>query len=77
MASGKHNRTDNLKSRCARTDAYESTQCKALLDRYLKTGGVALMDKGYDSDAIRKLMNEKRGVAVIAVSSSKAQKPPF
>ena len=35
------------------------------------------MDKGYDSDAIRAYVNQLGGVAVIAVNSSRAQKPPF
>ena len=35
------------------------------------------MDKGYDSDAIRAYVNQLGGVAVIAVTSSRSQKPPF
>lgn len=52
-------------------------QCKPLLDKHLNPGSMALMDKGYDSDAIRKRVNEKGGVAVIAVNASRSLKPDF
>ncbi|RRJ96978.1 hypothetical protein Ga0100231_024860 [Opitutaceae bacterium TAV4] len=42
-------------------------QCKPLLTKYLKTGAFAIMDKGYDSDAIRAYVNQPGGTAVIAV----------
>ncbi len=52
-------------------------QCKPLLKSYLRPTAFALMDKGYDSDAIRAYVNQLGGVAVIAVNSSRAQKPAF
>lgn len=55
----------------------DSTQCKPLLDRYLSEGSCALMDKGYDSDAIRDRVKEKGGVAVIAIHSRRNLKPAF
>lgn len=55
----------------------DSTQCKTLVDRHLRRGSHALMDKGYDSDAIRSRVIEKGGVAVIAIHPSRSQKPAF
>jgi len=55
----------------------DSTQCKTLLDRHLERGSHALMDKGYDSDAIRDRVKEKGGVAVIAIHSRRNLKPAF
>lgn len=52
-------------------------QCKPLLKSHLKPNAFAIMDKGYDSDAIRAYVNQLGGVAVIAVNSSRAQKPAF
>jgi len=52
-------------------------QATPLLRAHLRPGGFVLMDKGYDSDAIRAYVNQLGGVAVIAVNSSRAQKPPF
>jgi len=52
-------------------------QCKPLLRAYLKPHAYAIMDKGYDSDAIRAYVNQLGGTAVIAVSNSRAIKPPF
>lgn len=52
-------------------------QCKPLLTSHLKANAFAIMDKGYDSDAIRAYVNQLGGVAVIAVNSSRAQKPDF
>ena len=52
-------------------------QCKPLLKAHLKPNAFAIMDKGYDSDAIRAYVNQLGGVAVIAVNSSRAQKPDF
>ena len=52
-------------------------QCKPLLSRYLKRGACVIMDKGYDSDAIRAYVNQLGGVAVIALHPGKAQKPAF
>ena len=52
-------------------------QCKPLLRAYLKPQAYAIMDKGYDSDAIRAYVNQLGGTAVIAVSNSRAKKPPF
>lgn len=52
-------------------------QCKPLLKSYLKKGSFAILDKGYDSDAIRGCVDQLGGIAVIAVNSSRSQKPPF
>jgi transposase len=52
-------------------------QCKPLLKSWLKPATFAIMDKGYDSDAIRAYVNQLGGVAVIAVNSTRAQKPAF
>jgi transposase len=52
-------------------------QCKPLLRAHLNPRACAIMDKGYDSDAIRTYVNQLGGTAVIAVSNSRAKKPPF
>ena len=52
-------------------------QCKPLLSGYLKKGSCAIMDKGYDSDAIRAYVNQLGGVAVIALHPGRSQKPAF
>jgi transposase len=52
-------------------------QCKPLLRSFLRPGAHVIMDKGYDSDAIRAYVNQLGGVAVIAVHPSRAAKPPF
>jgi len=52
-------------------------QCKPLLKAHLQPQAFAIMDKGYDSDAIRAYVNQLGGVAVIAVNSSRNQKPAF
>lgn len=52
-------------------------QCKPLLQRYLKPGTSAIMDKGYDSDAIRAYVNQLGGTAVIALHPNRSCKPPF
>jgi transposase len=52
-------------------------QCKPLLAKYLKPGTCAIMDKGYDSDAIRAYVNQLGGVAVIALHPGRSQKPAF
>lgn len=45
-------------------------QAKPLLRRYLQPAGHAVMDKGYDSDALRAWVNQLGGVAVIALHPS-------
>ena len=52
-------------------------QAKPLLRSHLRPGASAIMDKGYDSDAIRAYVNQLGGVAVIALHPNRAQKPPF
>lgn len=52
-------------------------QARPLLDAYLRPGAHVIMDKGYDSDALRAYVNQQGGVAVIAVRANKAVKPPF
>lgn len=51
-------------------------QCKPLLKAHLAPGSFALMDKGYDSDAIRECVNQVGGTAVIAVNANRSIKPP-
>lgn len=52
-------------------------QCQPLLRAHLKPGAFALMDKGYDSDAIRASVHQLGGVAVIAVKANRSLKPAF
>ena len=52
-------------------------QAKPLLKAHLKPAAFGIMDKGYDSDPIRAYVNQLGGVAVIAVNSSRSQKPAF
>lgn len=52
-------------------------QAKPLLKAHLTTNAFVLMDKGYDSDAIRAYVNQLGGIAVIAVKANRAQKPAF
>jgi transposase len=52
-------------------------QCAPLLRRYLKPGSHAIMDKGYDSDAIRRCVKQQAAIATIALHPSRAQPPAF
>jgi transposase len=52
-------------------------QAKPLLEAHLRPTAFAIMDKGYDSDAIRAYVNQLGGVAVIALHPSRSQKPAF
>ena len=52
-------------------------QARPLLRDHLRRGAYAILDKGYDSDAIRAYVNQLGGVAVIAVNNSRAKKPAF
>ena len=52
-------------------------QCKPLLRAHLRPGATVIMDKGYDSDAIRAYVNQLGGVAVIALHPSRSKKPAF
>jgi transposase len=52
-------------------------QAKPLLKAHLRPGAQVIMDKGYDSDAIRAYVNQLGGVAVIALHPSRSQKPAF
>ncbi len=52
-------------------------QAKPLLKANLKAGSHAIMDKGYDSDAIRAYVNQLGGTAVMALHPSRSQKPAF
>jgi transposase len=52
-------------------------QAKPLLRRHLQPGAHALMDKGYDSDAIRAYVNQLGGIAVIPPKANRAVKPAF
>lgn len=52
-------------------------QAAPLLRRYLRPCAFAIMDKGYDSDAVRACVNQLGGIAVIALHPSRSQKPDF
>lgn len=52
-------------------------QAKPLLHRYLRSCGCAIMDKGYDSDAIRAYVNQLGGVAIIPPRYNRVNKPAF
>ena len=52
-------------------------QAKPLIHSYLRPNSFALMDKGYDSDAIREVVSQQGGIAVLAVNSSRSLKPAF
>lgn len=52
-------------------------QAKPLLKAHLQAGAYALLDKGYDSDALRAYVNQLGGVAVIAVRTNRVEKPAF
>lgn len=52
-------------------------QAQPLLRAHLRPATFAIMDKGYDSDAIRACVNQLGGVAVIALHPSRAKKPAF
>lgn len=52
-------------------------QCLPLLRTHLKPNAKVIMDKGYDSDAIRVYVNQQGGVAVIAVNASRAKNRPL
>ena len=52
-------------------------QAKPLLRSHLRPGAHVIMDKGYDSDAIRAYVNQLGGVAVIALHPRRTILPPF
>jgi transposase len=52
-------------------------QCQPLLCTHLRPNAKVIMDKGYDSDALRAYVNQQSGGAVIAVNASRAKKPFF
>lgn len=52
-------------------------QAKPLLKAHLRPGALAIMDKGYDSDAIRAYVNQLGGAAVIALHPRRAIPPAF
>ena len=52
-------------------------QAKPLLRLYLQPGANAIMDKGYDSDAIRAYVNQLGGIAVIPPKANRAVKPAY
>jgi len=52
-------------------------QAKPLLRRHLRPNAHAMMDKGYDSDAIREYVIELGGTAGIAVKQNRSEKPAF
>jgi transposase len=52
-------------------------QAKPLLQTHLRPTAKAIMDKGYDSDAIRAYVNQLGGIAVIPPKANRALKPAF
>ena len=52
-------------------------QAKPLLHAHLRPTAKAIIDKGYDSDAIRAYVNQLGGIAVIPPKSNRALKPAF
>lgn len=52
-------------------------QAKPLLRSHLRPDAQVIMDKGYDSDAIRAYVNQLGGVAVIAIHPRRTIQPPF
>lgn len=52
-------------------------QAKPLLRSHLRAGAQVIMDKGYDSDAIRAYVNQLGGVAVIAIHPRRTILPAF
>ena len=48
-----------------------------LLQAHLRPGACVIMDKGYDSDAIRAYVNQLGGVAIIPPKANRALKPDF
>ena len=52
-------------------------QAQPLLRHHLQNGAYAIMDKGYDSDAIRAYVNQRGGIAVVPPRSNRAGKPAF
>jgi len=52
-------------------------QAKPLIHKYLKPNAYAIMDKSYDSDAIRSCVQEQGGTATLAVKANRSSKPAF
>jgi transposase len=52
-------------------------QARPLLKTHLRAGAQAIMDKGYDSDALRAYVNQLGGLAVIPPKANRAAKPAF
>jgi hypothetical protein len=52
-------------------------QARPLLKAHLQPNAFAIMDKGYDRDAIRAYVNQLGATAVIALHPSRSQKPAF
>ena len=52
-------------------------QAKPLLRAHLRPGARVILDKGYDSDAIRAYVNQLGGVAIIALHPRRTIKPAF
>ncbi len=63
--------------RWAGANVSDFDQAKPLLRRHLRPNAHAMMDKGYDSDAIREYVIELGGTAGIAVKQNRSEKPAF
>jgi len=50
---------------------------KHLAKMQIKPNAHAIMDKGYDSDAIRNCVQEQGGTATLAVKADRTSKPTF
>ena len=58
-------------------ERHDSTQATALLKRHLTSNSFALLDAGYDSDDIRKFVNNKNSTSVIAYRKNRLKIPEF
>lgn len=58
-------------------ERHDSTQACALLKPHLEEATAAILDAGYDSDEIRKLMNDNQVCAVIAYRKNRKNIPDF
>ncbi len=58
-------------------NTHDYNQAKPLLNRYLRKGTAAIMDKGYDGDSNRNVVGQLGGIAVIARNASRVSLPAF
>jgi len=56
-------------------NTHDYHQAKPLLQRHLRKGAFAIMDKGYDGDTNRTVVSQLGGIAVIARNAGRASLP--